>query len=43
MDNPDILRTSVNMLNDILKMDTDGDGKVSSKEFLAFICPCCCK
>tara|TARA_B100001175_G_C19139188_1_gene462777 strand:+ start:66 stop:503 length:438 start_codon:yes stop_codon:yes gene_type:complete len=44
MDNPDILRTSVTMLNDILKkMDTDGDGKVSSKEFLAFICPCCCK
>lgn len=44
IDNPDILRTSVTMLNDILKkMDTDGDGKVSSKEFLAFICPCCCK
>ena len=44
MDNPDILRTSVTMLNDILKkMDTDGDGKVSSKELLAFIFPCCCK
>ena len=44
IDNPDILRTSVTMLNDILKkMDTDGDGKVSSKEFFAFICPCCCK
>ena len=44
IDNPDILRTSVTMLNDILKkMDTDGDGKVSPKEFLAFICPCCSK
>lgn len=44
IDNPDILRTSVTMLNDILKkMDTDGDGKVSSKEILAFIFPCCCK
>tara|TARA_B110000114_G_C14740294_1_gene256818 strand:- start:94 stop:531 length:438 start_codon:yes stop_codon:yes gene_type:complete len=44
IDNPDILRTSVTMLNDVLKkMDTDGDGKVSSKECLAFIFPCCCK
>ena len=44
IENPDILRTSVTMLNDILKkMDTDGDGKVSSKELLAFICPCCYK
>ena len=42
VDNPDILRTSVTMLNDILKkMDTNGDGKVSSKEFFSFICPCC--
>ena len=44
MDNPNILRTSVNMLNDILnKMDTNKDGKVSSKEFFSFICPCCYK
>lgn len=44
IDNPDILRASVNILNDILnKMDTDNDGKVSIKEFWGFICPCCCK
>ena len=44
INNPDILRTSVNMLNDVLKkMDADNDGKVSMKEFWSYICPCCCK
>ena len=42
IDNPDILRGSVTILNDLLtKMDTNNDGKVSCKECLAFLCPCC--
>lgn len=42
INNPDILRGSVVILNDLLnKMDTNNDGKVSCKELLSFICPCC--
>jgi len=44
IDNPDILRDSVKVINDLMnKMDSDGDGKISFKEFLGFIFPCCCK
>ena len=41
IDNPDILRGSVSMLNDVMnKMDADNDGKISKAEFCKFICPC---